>query len=80
MKKKILGTVLIAVTAITISWNFDQKKNEITLSNLATENIEALAQGEGGVPQSWCCGHDGTCWIDWANNAIELGDFRVTPC
>ena len=79
MKKKIFGVALIAAMAVAAGWNFNQSKNEVELSDLALANVEALAQGESGG-NSWCCGYDSTCWIDWINQTKEMGDFRVTPC
>lgn len=46
MKKKILGAVLIAAMVLAASWNFNQSKNEMELSDLALANVEALARGE----------------------------------
>ena len=48
MKKKIIGSVLIAAIAVAAGWNFNQSKNEMRLSELALTNVEALANGESG--------------------------------
>ena len=53
MKKKILGVAIIAAMALTASWNFNQSKNEVELSDLALANVEALARGEGGFNCYW---------------------------
>lgn len=47
MKKKIFGAVIIAAMALAASWNFNQSKNDVALSDLALDNVEALARGEG---------------------------------
>ena len=48
MKKKILGIVVMAAVALTAGWNINQSDNDIKLSDLALDNVEALASGEGG--------------------------------
>ena len=35
MKKKIIGSVLIAAIAVAAGWNFNQSKNEVEVSNNA---------------------------------------------
>ncbi|WP_459190095.1 NVEALA domain-containing protein [Parabacteroides sp. APC149_11_2_Y6] len=47
MKKRIFGTVIITVIALAAGLNFNQNKNEVTISELALANVEALASGEG---------------------------------
>ena len=46
MKKKISAVVIIAAIAITAGWNYNQSQNEMSISDLALENVEALASGE----------------------------------
>lgn len=41
--KKLIGIALITVTAVTAGWNFSQNEENIKLSDLTMENIEALA-------------------------------------
>lgn len=48
MKKKILGIVVMAAVALATGWNINQSNNDIQLSDLALDNVEALAWGEGG--------------------------------
>lgn len=45
MKKYILGIAVIATVAIA-GWNYQQNQESVVLSDLALENIEALATGE----------------------------------
>lgn len=46
MKKKILGIVVMASVALAAGWNISQNDNVIHLSDLALDNVEALASGE----------------------------------
>ena len=43
--KKILFSVAVIATVAIADWNYQQNK-EVELSDLAMENVEALAQGE----------------------------------
>ena len=43
MRKKILGIAVMAVVAVAAAWNINQSENEIKLSDLALDNVEALA-------------------------------------
>jgi hypothetical protein len=49
MKKKIFSIVFVTAIAIAAAWNFSQNKAEVELSDLALENVEALAAGEEGI-------------------------------
>lgn len=52
MGKKIIGIIAFAAIAVTAVWNYQQKKQNVELSDLALENIEALARSEGpGIDQ-----------------------------
>lgn len=42
MGKKIIGVIAFAAIAAA-GWNYQQNKNEVQLSDLALENVEALA-------------------------------------
>ena len=46
MKKRILGLMAIVVIAAVAAWNVyeNQSKNEMALSDVALENVEALGQ------------------------------------
>lgn len=46
MKRKILSAALFVAIAVAAGWNFNQGKNEITLSELGLANVEALANPE----------------------------------
>mgnify|MGYP001228146472 CR=1 FL=1 len=48
MGKKIIGVIVFIAITATASWNNQQDINKFKLSDLALENVEALAQGEWG--------------------------------
>lgn len=63
MKKGICGIFIIAATAIA-GWNYSQN-NEAKLVDLALNNVEALASGEGG--DGYCSYPGGGCIIKYSN-------------
>ena len=48
MGKKIIGVIAFAAIAVAAGWNYQQNKQDVELSDLALENIEAIARNEGG--------------------------------
>lgn len=48
--KKILYSIAVIATVAIAGWNYRQNK-EVELSDLAMENVEALASGEGDYNQ-----------------------------
>ena len=48
MGKKIIGVIAFAAIAVAAGWNYQQNKQDVELSDLALENIEALERNEGG--------------------------------
>ena len=53
--KKIILSVAVVATAAIAGWNYQQNQNKAEMSDLALDNVEALASGEGvGIA---CC-HD----------------------
>jgi hypothetical protein len=64
MKKKMLGIIAFAAIAAVAGWNYNQNMNNVNLSDLALENVEALASGEGGG----AC--DGCSDIGWGTSKI----------
>ncbi len=56
MGKKIFGVIAFAAIAAVAGWNYQQNKQEVEFSDLALENIEALAQGEmsSGYAEKHC--------------------------
>jgi hypothetical protein len=75
--KKIIEITVMTAAALTAAWNINQSENEIKLSDLALDNVEALASREGGSGW-WCCGYWGNCKSD--GGSYIHGLFRVTPC
>lgn len=48
MNKKLIGIIVFAAITAVAGWNYQQNRQNVKLSNLALENIEALARQEGG--------------------------------
>lgn len=46
MKKHIIGVIAFAAIDVAAGWGYIQNKQNVELSDLAMENIEALANGE----------------------------------
>lgn len=46
MKKHIIGIIAFAAIAVVAGWGYIQNKQNVVLSDLALENVEALANGE----------------------------------
>lgn len=46
MGKKFLGVIAVVAIAAAAGWNYQQNTNEVELSDLVLENVEALARGE----------------------------------
>jgi hypothetical protein len=42
--RKIVGAVIVAAIALVSGWNISLSKSEVTLSDMALSNVEALAQ------------------------------------
>jgi hypothetical protein len=61
MKKSILSIALVAAIAVAGAWNFAQNQEEVTLSDLALENVDALALediGDGSYQTMRYCGRN----------------------
>lgn len=75
MYKKMIGMIFVALVGLSAGYNiYDSEKQDALLSDLAIENIEALADGgEGGGtiggPYYWSKLHD--C------PGIGTGDYRA---
>lgn len=46
MKKKILGILAVLIVTLISAWNINKNQNEVNLSDLALNNVEALAWHE----------------------------------
>ena len=60
MKKRLLSIAFVAAMAATAGWNFTQSENNVNLSDLALENVEALANTEMGSGTCFGAGAGGT--------------------
>lgn len=49
MGKRLIGVIAFAAIAVAAGWNYQLNTNEVQLSDLALENVEALANGESGT-------------------------------
>lgn len=63
MCKKILGIVIMTVIVVAAGWQISQNENEVKLSTLISNNVEALASSEGNYecikPYTNTCGYEG---------------------
>ena len=69
MKNKIIGIIAFAAIAVAAGWGYIQNKQDVVLSDLALENIDALANGEisdGGIT--------GECFT----SVVFLSECKVT--
>lgn len=72
MRKKLIGVAVVAAIAVAASWNFNQSKNEVEMSDLTLANVEALAGCEQLL---------GTCWFTpWNNRCCDAGVNGCAPC
>lgn len=62
MRKRFFSIAVFAAVALTAGWNYQQNKQKAGLSDLALENIEALASGE--TSGSYGCGYAAYEWDD----------------
>jgi len=53
MKKKILGVITIVAIALAVALNVNMKTNDYGLSDLALNNVEALANINPYPPPNW---------------------------
>ncbi|WP_102407837.1 NVEALA domain-containing protein [Parabacteroides bouchesdurhonensis] len=63
MKKKLFGIAIVAMIAVATVWNVNENKNEVTLSDVALDNVEALASGEGNCPNG-CLANGKGCYCN----------------
>ena len=59
--KKIILSVAVVATAAIAGWNYQQNQQSVELSDLAMENVEALATGEV-IVGPWYCAGSGYCF------------------
>ena len=64
MKKNIIKVAFVAAFAIVAGYNVYSSQKTDMMSDLAFENVEALAGGEGIVQFDYYCAGSGYCSID----------------
>ena len=65
-KKRIGVALSVIMMALTAGWNVYQSRNEVDLSDLTLENMEALASGETSH-----------CMICQGFEMVNAGDCRI---
>lgn len=85
MKKKVID--VLAVVVITAIWGYNvcTSQNNVRLSNLALNNVEALADNENeGNIILYCCGNIGVCAkgpdADTGQEIFMRGTLSTKPC
>ena len=83
MKKKIVSVAIVAAVAVAAAWGFNQSKNEMALSDVALNNVEALAQSESGsYAECYLYGcrfaYNYTCTVysGWGIHLTTCSDYR----
>jgi hypothetical protein len=71
MKKKILGVAIVAAIALVSGWNISQSKSDVALSDVALENVEALADENGGSSST-------TCRCSYSNTICSVNNYGET--
>lgn len=62
MKKKVIGVIAIVAIAVIAGYNVYTSHTNVKLSDLALNNVEALANnGEGGITIKCCAAIWGDC-------------------
>ena len=72
-----VGGALKNVIALAAGWNFNQNENEVTISELALANVEALASGEGDM---YTCYTGGCAASPYADCWLYKYGIAVTFC
>lgn len=73
MKKKIFSLTIIAALSLIASYNFFKHESKIHLSDLALNNIEALAGAE--------CTTNWSCWLNPSTRkCCNQGSIGCAPC
>lgn len=72
MIKKTFAVMAIAAIAVVAGWSYQQSNSEVTLSDLASENLEALADKR---PNADPCGGPKEGGICMSNNTVNCRDL-----
>ena len=70
MKKRIFGAALLVAIAVAAGWNYQQNKQDVQLSDLALENVEALAS----------CEELQLLLVRYRSVCCDAGDYGCSPC
>lgn len=82
MSKKIIIILLLGIVVISSGYNFYCVQNEIVLSDLVLENIEALAQDENGTDVGVCYYSQSFSTVTGYKNFCDsqTDNNRIYPC
>ena len=72
----IICSLITLISFLNVNNNNEDK--ELYFTQLALENIEALANNESGTDHYWCCGNTSTC-VKGPDYEIK-GKFKDNPC
>ncbi len=73
MKKKLISAAFVVAIALTAGYNVYNLQNKIALSDLALDNMEALANEESGGAVIACGRYEGRCWnIDYISPILFM--------
>ncbi len=79
MKKHIIGIIAFAAITVVVGWGYIQNKQNVVLSDLALENVEALADNEYHEGYcSWRTGHSSL--TGWVAICDHLGVGSICEC
>ena len=82
MKKKLISAAFVVAIALTAGYNVYNSQNKVALSDLALDNVEALASGESSPNDCiHLCNEDFryTCIIDWKNGSELITCIGYRP-
>ncbi|MDR1896347.1 MAG: NVEALA domain-containing protein [Prevotellaceae bacterium] len=81
MNKKIIGAVIVTAVICVSGWNISRSMNETTLSDMALENVEALAQ-ESGTTSYQTMGYCGFWFwtMDYKCTSTPTAESCRRPC
>lgn len=77
MKKKFLCLVAVVAITGTAAWNVSQSKNEMVLTDVALENVEALAYD---LPEVTITCSGGGCGQCYSGSLVFSGEFTYYQC
>ncbi|MDR1897039.1 MAG: NVEALA domain-containing protein [Prevotellaceae bacterium] len=73
MNKKIIGAVIVTAVICVSGWNISRSKSDVALSDVALENVEALAGEYNGT---WYCATDNS----YKNYCNYTDSAHPCPC